>query len=198
MTSPRSVWPPTPGAGLSMTSMTVVSTGICATCVLPAVSGGRFFSAAGFFALMPARRTVDFAFFGVARFAANLRAGLALTLPRFELFLRAATRFFALAMAISCKACRRQGHLNTSALCCLNSKRFATSREGRPCLGTMSEAVMLAHGFSVDLMGLGRPRAHGNEPIEVTRVRITDAGEHRTALRRAAPPATLPQRPTLN
>jgi hypothetical protein len=105
MTSPRSVSPPTPGAGFSMTSMTVVSTGICATCLLPAVSSGRFFSAAGFFALMPARRALDFAFFGVARFAANLRAGLALTLPRFELFLRAATRFFALAMAISCKAC---------------------------------------------------------------------------------------------
>src|SRR5262249_61873434 len=62
-----------------MTSMTVVSTGICAPCLLPAVSGGRFFSAAGFFALMPARRALDFAFFGVARLAANLRAGLALT-----------------------------------------------------------------------------------------------------------------------
>ena len=58
----------------------------------------------------------------------------------------------------------------------------------------MYEAVMLAHGFSVDLMGLATAQvdrgAHGNEPIEVTRVRITDAGEHRTALRRAAPPAT--------
>src|SRR5258708_25173223 len=149
MTSPRSVSPPTPGAGFSMTSVTVVSTGIWATCLLPAVSGGRFFSVAGFFVLMSARRALDFAFFGVARSAANLRAGLVLTLPRFELFLRAATRFFALAMAISCKACRRQGHLNTSALCFLNSKRFATSREGLACLGTMSEAVMLAHGFSV-------------------------------------------------
>ena len=98
MTSPRSVSPPMPGAGLSMT---VVSTGICATCLFPAVSGGRFFSAAGFFALMPARRALDIAFFGVARLAANFRAGLALTLPVFELFLRAATRFFALAKARS-------------------------------------------------------------------------------------------------
>jgi hypothetical protein len=87
MASLRSVSPPTSGAGFSMTSMTVVSTGICATCLLAAVSGGRFFSAAGLFALMPPRRALDFAFFGVARFAANLRAGLVLTLPRFELSL---------------------------------------------------------------------------------------------------------------
>jgi hypothetical protein len=40
---------------------------------------------------------LDFAFFGVMRFAAFLRAGLTLALPRFELFLRVATRFFALA-----------------------------------------------------------------------------------------------------
>src|SRR5437016_994285 len=95
--------------------MTVVSTGISATCFLSAVSGGRFVSAGGFFAFMPARRTLDFAFFGVACFAANLHAGFFAVL-RFELFLRAATRFFALAMAISCKACRRQGHLNTAAM----------------------------------------------------------------------------------
>ena len=43
-----------------------------------------------------------------ARFAAFLRAGLALVLPRFELFLRVATRFFALAMSVSCEVCRRQ------------------------------------------------------------------------------------------
>jgi hypothetical protein len=84
-------------------------------------------------------------FLGVARFAANLRAGLVLTLPRFELFLRAATRFFALAMAISCKACRRQGHLNTSALCCLNSKRFARSREGLAYL-PRSRPSQVCHG----------------------------------------------------
>src|SRR6266404_8024825 len=83
--------------GSSMTSITLVSTGISVTCLLSAVSGGRFF-----FALMPARRTLDFAFFGVTCFAANLRAGLAFAVLRFKLFLRAATRFFALAMAISC------------------------------------------------------------------------------------------------
>jgi hypothetical protein len=42
-----------------------------------------------------------------------LPAGLALALPRFELFLRAATRIFALAMAISPEACGRH-HLNAS------------------------------------------------------------------------------------
>jgi hypothetical protein len=47
-------------------------------------------------------------FFGVARFAALLRAGLALAFPRFEAFLRVATRFFALAMAVSCEVCRRR------------------------------------------------------------------------------------------
>jgi hypothetical protein len=36
-----------------------------------------------------------------------LREGLALAFPRFEAFLRVATRFFALAMAVSCKVCRR-------------------------------------------------------------------------------------------
>jgi hypothetical protein len=46
-------------------------------------------------------------FFGVARFAAFLRAGLALAFPRFEALLRIATRFFALAMGVSCEVCRR-------------------------------------------------------------------------------------------
>jgi hypothetical protein len=87
------------------------STGISATCLgafrgAATVFGGGFFLAAGFVALMPARRTLDFALFGVARPAVFLRAGLALALPRFELFLRAATRFFALAMAVSCEVCR--------------------------------------------------------------------------------------------
>jgi hypothetical protein len=91
-------------------------TGISITCLLSAVSGGRFFLATGFVALMPARRILDFTFFGVACFAAILRAGLALALARFELFLRAATRFFALAMAISLEACGRHGHLNASHL----------------------------------------------------------------------------------
>jgi hypothetical protein len=50
----------------------------------------------GFGAPLPARRTLDFAFFGVVRSAAVLRAGLALAWPRFELFLRVATRFFAM------------------------------------------------------------------------------------------------------
>ena len=46
------------------------------------------------------RRVLDFAFFAVARFAAFLRAGLTLALPRFALFLRARVRFFGLAIAI--------------------------------------------------------------------------------------------------
>ena len=103
-----------PGAGCFMTSIIVVLAGISITCLLSAVSGGRFFLATGFVALMPARRILDFAFFGIACFAAILRAGLALALPRFELFLRAATRFFTLAMAISLEACGRHGHLNAS------------------------------------------------------------------------------------
>jgi hypothetical protein len=69
----------------------------------------------GFGAPLPARRTLDFAFFGVVRSAAVLRAGLALALPRFELFLRVATRFFA--MAVSCDVCRRQANLKASQLC---------------------------------------------------------------------------------
>jgi len=50
--------------------------------------------------------TLDFACFGFVRFAVFLRAGLALALPRLELFLRVATRFFALAIAVSCEVCR--------------------------------------------------------------------------------------------
>jgi CspA family cold shock protein len=59
---------------------------------------------------------LDFACFGFVRFATFLRAGLALALPRFELFLRDATRFFALAMAVSCEVCRRQANLGASQL----------------------------------------------------------------------------------
>jgi hypothetical protein len=59
---------------------------------------------------------LDFTSFGVVRFAAVLRAGLGLALPRFELFLRVATRFFALAMAASCEVCRRQANLGASQL----------------------------------------------------------------------------------
>jgi hypothetical protein len=55
-------------------------------------------------------------FWGVVRFAAFMRAGLALALPRFELFLRVATRFFALAMAVPCEVCRRQANLEASQL----------------------------------------------------------------------------------
>ena len=53
--------------------------------------------------LMAARWTLDFAFFGFACCADILRASLPPALPRFELFLRAATRFFAFAMIISSK-----------------------------------------------------------------------------------------------
>jgi hypothetical protein len=114
----------TPGTGSSITSMIVSSTGTSTTCLgaflgafLAAVFGGRCFLATGFGPPLPARRTLDFARFGVVRFAAFLRAGLALALPRFELFLRVATRFFALAMAVSCEVCRRQANLEASELC---------------------------------------------------------------------------------
>jgi hypothetical protein len=67
---------------------------------------------------------LDFAALGVVRFAAALRVGLALALPRFELFLRVATRFFALAMAVSCEVCRRQANLGASHY--LSAIRHAT------------------------------------------------------------------------
>src|SRR5258708_6616531 len=83
----------------------MVSTGIAA-CLVTTVLAGCFFLAADFFALIAARWTLELAFFGVACFAAILRAGLAFALPRFELFLPAATRFFALAIAISLRYTR--------------------------------------------------------------------------------------------
>jgi hypothetical protein len=84
---------------------TTTCLGVFLGAFLAAVFGGRFFLTAGFGAPLPARRTLDFASFGVARFAALLRPGLALALPRFELFLRVATRFFALAMAAPSEVC---------------------------------------------------------------------------------------------
>jgi hypothetical protein len=96
------------GTGSSITSMIAVSTGTSATCLgafLAPVCGGRFFLAGGFVALIPARRTLDFAVFGAARFAALLRA---------------ATRFFALVMAISCEVCLRQANLDASELLTLS------------------------------------------------------------------------------
>ena len=60
--------------------MVVVSTGTFATrfnAFVAVVVGGRFFVAAGFVALMPARRTLDFAFFGVARQACGKEGGKA-------------------------------------------------------------------------------------------------------------------------
>jgi hypothetical protein len=57
----------------------------------------------GFTAPLTARWTLDLAFFGVVPFAAFLRVGSALGLPRFELFLRVATGFFALAMIVPCE-----------------------------------------------------------------------------------------------
>jgi hypothetical protein len=85
--------------------MIVVSTGTSTAYLgafLAAVFRGRFFLAAGFVALTPARWTLDFPFFGFVRVAAFLGAGLVRALLRFELSLRAAMRFFALAMAVSC------------------------------------------------------------------------------------------------
>jgi len=106
-----SVTTTTPGIGSSITSMIVSSTGTPTTCLggfvgafLAATFDGRCFLAMGFAASL----TLDFACFGFVRFAAFLRAGLALALPRLELFLRVATRFFALAMVVTCEVCRRQ------------------------------------------------------------------------------------------
>jgi hypothetical protein len=90
--------------------MIVSSTGTSTTCLgaflgafLAAIFDGCCFLAMGFAAPLTARWTLDFAFFGVLPFAAFLRAGSALGLPRFELFLRVATRFFALAMIVPCE-----------------------------------------------------------------------------------------------
>jgi hypothetical protein len=74
--------------------------------IFAAVFGSRFFLTADFRARLPAWRNLDFAFFGVVRFATILRAGLVLVLPRFELFLLFATRFFALAMVAAYRLCR--------------------------------------------------------------------------------------------
>jgi hypothetical protein len=119
-----SVTTTTPGTGSSITSMIVSSTGTSTTCLgaflgafLAAIFDGRCFLAMGFAAPLTARRTLDFAFFGVVRFVAFLRAGLALAWPRFELYLRVATRFFALAMIAPCEICRRQADLESSQLC---------------------------------------------------------------------------------
>jgi len=62
---------------------------------------------------MLTRRTFDFAFFGLARLAA--RTILALASPRCELFLRAGTRFFALAMAVSWKYADQASMLTLSS-----------------------------------------------------------------------------------
>jgi hypothetical protein len=100
---------------VSSTGTSTTRLGVLLGAFLAAVFGGRCFLAMGFGAPLPARRTSDFAFFGVVRSAAVLRAGLALAWPRFELFLRVATRFFA--MAVSCDVCRRQANLKASQLC---------------------------------------------------------------------------------
>ena len=68
-----SVTPTTPGAGCSITA---------------AAFDGRCFFVIDVGPPLPANRTLDFAFFAVVRFAAALRAGLALALPVFEPFLR--------------------------------------------------------------------------------------------------------------
>jgi phage tail protein X len=65
--------------------------------IVSSTTGARCFGAllgAIFAAVFRAR------FFGVARFDAFLRAGLALAFPRFEAFFRVARRFLALAMAV--------------------------------------------------------------------------------------------------
>jgi hypothetical protein len=102
-----SVTTTTPGTGSSITSMIVSLTGTSTACL--GVLLGAFLAALfDCRCLFAAPLTLDFACFGVMRFAAFLRAGLVLALPRLELFLRVATRFFALAMAVSREVCRRQ------------------------------------------------------------------------------------------
>ena len=100
----------------STTGTSTTCLGVFPGAIFAVVFGGRLFGRK-FQAPLPACRTLDFAFFGVVRFAAFLRAVLALALPRFELFLRIATRFFALTMAVSCEECRRQANLEASQLC---------------------------------------------------------------------------------
>jgi hypothetical protein len=80
-----SVTTTTLGAGSSITSMIVSTAGASTTCLgaflgafLAAIFDGRCFLGMGFAAPLTARRTLDFAFFGVVRFAAFLRAGLPL------------------------------------------------------------------------------------------------------------------------
>lgn len=93
LTVSYSVTRTTPGTGSSTTSMIVSS--MTGTLCLPTFLGA-------FFAEVFRGR-----FFGVARFATFLREDLALAFPRFEAFLRVVMRFFALAMAVSCKDYRR-------------------------------------------------------------------------------------------
>jgi hypothetical protein len=100
----------------STTGTSTTSLGAFLGAIFAVVFGGRFFLAVDFRAPLPACRTLDFAFFGVVRFIAFLRAGLALALPRFELFLRIAIRFFALTMAVSCEECRWQANLEAPLL----------------------------------------------------------------------------------
>jgi hypothetical protein len=94
----------------STTGTSTTSLGAFLGAIFAAGFGGRLFLAVDFRAPLPACRTLGLAFFGVVRFAAFLRAGLVLALPRFELFLRVATRFCALAMAVSCEICRRHAY----------------------------------------------------------------------------------------
>jgi hypothetical protein len=88
--------------------------------LLAGTLNGRFFRVLVFAALPRAWRTWDFAFFGVVRFAAFLRAGLTVALLRFELFLRVAPRVFALAMLSPVQLCRRQANNSKSRLLTLS------------------------------------------------------------------------------
>src|ERR1700683_13636 len=93
-TDSYSVTRTTPGTGSSITSMIVSSTiGAFFGAIFAGSFGGLFFLAIDFRTRVPVCRTLDFAFFGLI----CLAAFLALTLPRFELFLLVARRFFALA-----------------------------------------------------------------------------------------------------
>jgi hypothetical protein len=130
-------------------------------CLFAAVFDGRLFLTAGFGAPLPARRTLDFAFLGVVRFAVFL----VLALLRFELFLRIATRFFAFAMAVSREVCRQQANLEEASYVDIISQRYATPLLSRiprtmPCaIDMMTIPTALPGAGASELSRLSRKSA---------------------------------------
>jgi len=130
----------TPGTGSSITSMIVSST------------TGTFCPGA----FLGANFALDFRgrFSGLARFAAFLREGLALAFPRFEAFLRVATRFVALAMAVSSKVCRRAIRLSQHYPSAIGHATFIDFRwvkPGKLLCGEFPRCIFLAESGDVSL-----------------------------------------------